>query len=272
MTFESKELSEYSGEPTDLYTFNRDSSYWRYTSADEDKTVGGFIFSSEVMSRSGVERTQDTARNSIIVNTSVDLGFVQQYISAPPSDIVTLTIQRYHETDGDEELAVIWIGRVVNVKFFENKTDIRCEPVFTSIRRPMLRRFYQTTCPHVLYGDSCLLNRNSFVTNATASSVSGLDISSTQIGAFSDGDFTGGFIEFITDENNTDRRFITDHVGDTITINLQIIGFEATDVFKAYLGCDHTLSICTSKFSNELNYGGFPYIPPKNPVDGTTIY
>ena len=48
-------------------------------------------------------------------------------------------------------------------------------------------------------------------------------------------------------------------------------GLKAGDAFEAYPGCDHTLATCAAKFGNQLNYGGFPYIPVKNPFTGDAI-
>ncbi len=33
------------------------------------------------------------------------------------------------------------------------------------------------------------------------------------------------------------------------------------DSFTAYQGCDHTLATCRSKFANEANFRGFPFVP-----------
>jgi uncharacterized phage protein (TIGR02218 family) len=35
----------------------------------------------------------------------------------------------------------------------------------------------------------------------------------------------------------------------------------AGDTFTVYPGCDKTQATCTSKFSNLINFGGFPYVP-----------
>jgi hypothetical protein len=38
-----------------------------------------------------------------------------------------------------------------------------------------------------------------------------------------------------------------------------------------YPGCDHLKATCLAKFDNLPNYGGFPYIPARNPLDGRSI-
>ena len=41
---------------------------------------------------------------------------------------------------------------------------------------------------------------------------------------------------------------------------------QTVDVFA---GCDHSLAICESKFANVINYGGFPFVPIKNPFNSS---
>ena len=44
------------------------------------------------------------------------------------------------------------------------------------------------------------------------------------------------------------------------------------DTIYLYPGCDRTLATCTAKFGNSANFGGFPFIPTKNPFGGSPIY
>jgi hypothetical protein len=38
-----------------------------------------------------------------------------------------------------------------------------------------------------------------------------------------------------------------------------------------YAGCDRTLNTWHNRFSNAANFGGFPWIPQKNPFAGDAI-
>jgi len=40
---------------------------------------------------------------------------------------------------------------------------------------------------------------------------------------------------------------------------------------KIYPGCDRVRATCESKFDNLDNFGGFPWIPTKNPFGGSSI-
>ncbi len=273
MTFAEKEISTFGGEPIDLYTFNRAGMYWRYTSADENKTIGGFIYESIPISVGNYERSQDSAKNPISIKISKESDFVQQFIVAPPSDLIPVTITKYHETDPDLEVIVVWTGRVINVRFLEKEVTVSCEPIFTSIRRPLLRRVYQVACPYILYGISCKLTNTDFSVDGTITTISGLTITASEWGAYDDDYFTGGYIERTgTLGGAIDKRPILTQTGTAITINLQIVGLSVGETITAYPGCNHNLTTCINKFANNLNFGGFPYMPNKNPMDGTPVF
>ena len=36
-----------------------------------------------------------------------------------------------------------------------------------------------------------------------------------------------------------------------------------------FAGYDHSLAICESKSANVINYGGFPFVPIKNPFNSS---
>ena len=190
MTYDARERSLFEAYPVELYLFARGTQYWRYTSADEDKVVDGLTYNSVQIKRGAFEQNQEMSRSNLTLTMDKGIRFLDQFRGSPPTDIVQLTIHRYHEGDG--QIAVPWVGRVVNVKFLEREAEVRLEPVFTSLRRPTLRRMYQTTCPHVLYGAACGKSYTDFRVDATLTGVSGRDLLSPAFSSFADGYFAGG--------------------------------------------------------------------------------
>ena len=269
MTYWDLETSEYSGQPIELYTFTRQGNVWRYTSADEDKTANAFLYLAYPISRSRLEQTQQMSKSPIQLKMSKDVPVLAQYRSTPPSSITTLTIQRYHE--GLASYVTSWMGRITNVKFAEREATVQCESLYTPIRRPILRRRYQTSCPLVLYENGCNVNRASYAVPATLSANNGGTILSGAFAAHPNGYFTGGYVLWQT---NTDVqiRFITGHVADTLTLDLPFGAMPSNADVTAYPGCDHLLQTCHDKYNNEDNYGGQPFYPGKNPFNGTSIF
>lgn len=271
MTYDTQETSLQAGRPVEIYVFARETQVFRYTSADRDVTVGGNLHTATAISRTEIECSQELSRSPITVTVPRDNQAADLYRIVPPSTPLTLAVSQYHEGDG--AVATIWTGRILSVEFAGGKAVIRCEPVFTSIKRNGLRRFYQRQCPHVLYGPACGLNRDSFRLDALADSVSGLVVSVSECAAEVNGFFAGGYFEYLVN-GVYERRFITDHTGASLTCATLPVGVVTNTALRIFRGCDHTLEICASaKFgNNSLNYGGFKWMPLKNPFGNAPIY
>jgi uncharacterized phage protein (TIGR02218 family) len=270
MTYAEREESIYEGNPVELYQFLReDGKVWRYTSADENQTYAGNLYTAIPIQRDEIEASQDIERASLKVEMPSTIDFAQQFISEPPFIRYSLTMWRYHV--GDSQVVSLWIGRVINVLQKESTAEVLCESSQSSLKRTTLRRLYQKSCPHVLYGDNCRVDKSLFETLATVSGVSGLDIISAQYAIVESRYFLGGYVE-ITKNGDLFRRFITNHVGPVITVNLPIYGLSVGDILTSYPGCNHGVLACKVKFNNIENYGGFPWIPDKNPMGTVPIF
>ena len=115
-------------------------------------------------------------------------------------------------------------------------------------------------------------------TELTAVSLSGLDLTSAafsvSINATYDAThFLGGYVE-VSQGGTVSTRGISDHNNGSgiITLTLPLPDLKVGDTVTAYPGCDHDNSTCSGKFANIDNYGGFPFIPEKNPMDGTSVF
>ncbi|MBL4904272.1 MAG: DUF2163 domain-containing protein [Desulfocapsa sp.] len=275
MAFDTIETSEFF-EPIELYEFKRGVFSWFFTSADANVSFAGKTYLAQPISRGQIVSTQDIGKTTLKIKVSRRNIFAIQFIEASPTDIITLTITRIHASDQDP--AVTFKGRVINVGFSENSATITCQPNQSSLRRPGLRRLYQTSCPHVLYGGPCGVLRLDFEVSATLTGVSGLVLTAPEFihlgdGVFNADWFLGGFVE-INNGGIISTRFITDHdnSGGTITLNLTLSNAVVGSIVTVLPGCDHAPATCNNKFSNIESYGGFPFIPQKNPQNGTSIF
>jgi uncharacterized phage protein (TIGR02218 family) len=276
MAFNDIEISEYF-QPVELYRFTRGPNVWLFTSGDTDIVLGADTYVAVAIKRGKIEATQDLGKTSLKITMSRRVSFLTQFIATSPTDIIAVTVTRMHDTD-TAELAVTYSGRVVNVKLTENEGEIVCQPLQTALRRPGLRRVYQSSCPHVLYGNECNLSADVFKVTGVLTDVSGLTITSTAFSvainpAFNATYFVGGYVEFVV-AGATNRRFITGHDNGSgiLTLNLSFVGISVGDTVSVFAGCDHTTTTCNGKFNNIANHGGFPFIPIKNPMDGTPVF
>lgn len=269
MSFLGLELSVFGGKPIELYEFACGTNLWLYTSADEDKTIDNVVYKKASIKRGSLSLSQEQSKNSLTLTIDKDLPVLNQFRVAPPAQEMSLKLKRYHHGDG--QMVTPWVGTVLNVKFNERGAEVKCETVNASLSRPTLRRMYQRSCPHVLYGVDCAVSAPANRVSCKIDSVKGTLVFSPDFLSKPSDYFSGGFIDFNHSGFN-DRRFIVSHSGNQITLNVQMPSLKAGSVIQVYAGCDHTLKTCVEKFNNVENYGGMPFIPDKNPTGGTPIF
>ena len=270
MAYDTLETSIQDAEPIETYTFKANGISYGYTSSDADIQIGSIIHTPAAIKRSVIEQGSEMNRSDIKVSVALDNPVATLFMIQPPSDIVSLTITRIHR--GDTESKVIWVGRVLGVRWTEYYAEMTCEAVFTSLKRPGLRRVYSYNCPHQLYGVGCFVNELSYKVTDDITVVSGSDVTVPAASGFSDGYFDGGFLHWISVSGKVDNRMIITHVGSILTLATPIYGMAPGDTADLYPGCAHDLSTCDTKFSNALNYGGFPYVPDVNPFGGSNVF
>ena len=180
----------------------------------------------------------------------------------------TLVVTVYRHHSGDSEYRVIWKGRVVGCKWTGDSTaTITSDSGYTLLKRAGLRRMYQVSCPHVLYDvNTCRLSESSYVITSTISFISGNELSIRGLSNFGDGYFTGGKLKV-----GNNLMMIVRHVGNSVYMIDALDGADLEDEVNVWPGCDRSMTTCTSKFNNTLNFGGLPYIPTKNPFSGDAL-
>ena len=256
------------GTPFELYSFTQGVENWNYVSGSTPIVYLGKTYIPFPVLRDRIKQSSDVFKDGIKLSFPRGDPFAAQYLGFAPEDPTILTVYRGHYGDLDSEVIVYWKGRVVGAKAFENTVDLQCESIFTSIKRPGLRGRYEYTCRHTLYLKGCNVNRESFVhTGLVTSITSGINVDVQGAGVQPDGYYTGGMLVLPSGA----ARFLTNHVGDTVTLARTMVDLTPGLTVAIYPGCDHLISTCNTKFNNLNNFGGFPFIPSRNPFDGSSI-
>lgn len=157
-----------------------------------------------------------------------------------------------------------FIGRVAEVNISKSLAVFSVNSHLELLNQNMPRNLYQSSCVNTLYDASCTLNRTSFAVSGTvASGSTAISINATLSQAT--GYFDQGIITFTSGANNGISRTVKSYVHGTPSTASLIAPFAATpapgDTFTIYPGCDKTSATCASKFSNLLNFRGFPFVP-----------
>lgn len=268
MSYSSYENSLDAGAPVELYEFVQGLTRWNYVSGADSLTRLGQVYTPMPVTRDRVKQSSDIFKDSLRLSFPRDDPFASQFLGFAPEDVTTVTVMRGHAGDPDEEFIVYWKGRVVGAKAGSNQVDVECESVFTSIKRPGLRARFEYGCRHALYLRGCNVNREIYKTSGAVLSISGgLSVAVAGAALKPTGYFTGGMLV----SQSGASRFIVDHVGDVVTMSRPLVELSGAMDVDLYPGCDHLKETCKNKFSNLPNFGGFPYIPSRNPFDGSSI-
>lgn len=257
----------------DLYRIVMGPTVW--TLAQDQRVVYDVGFGSEVfvktaMGRNTIEQKNEISKAGLEITIPIDHEIAISLLTSYSEQIMGLTVF----TKRGEIVETSWKGRLVSISPGDEKLAMNFESVFTSMRRPGLRARFQRSCRHPVYGRGCNLDRNAFDVAATISAIVGNTLTVPQAALQADGYYSGGMIAAA----DGSLSFVIAHVGTALT--LQRVGYSLISDFSVsgpgtpisiYPGCDHTRATCSAKFGNILNYGGFDWIPRKNPMAGSSI-
>lgn len=272
MTFQAQETSIDQGEPILLFDFSIGTLHFRYTTADRDITWSSNTYASAPINRAAIKQGSEIKQQTLKVTGPRDLGVAALYTTEPPSEALALTITAFHYTDTAAQGVVDWIGRVIACKWVGSNVELSCEPVYTSVQTMGLRRRFQISCPHVLYGLQCTVSAAAHAVAGTVSAVSGFAVAASAWATPPAGLlFVGGFVTWDSGNGYLERRTINSVSGGTLTLDNTPTGVVVGTVVTAYPGCDRSMTNCQA-FSNLINYGGQPYIPSINPMGGDPVY
>lgn len=265
----------------ELYDFARVAQHWRYTSASGTLSVSGADYQNAAIKRGRISEQADPSHNTLDITAPQDLPLLDEYRGNVPNQPINLVL--YRQNVGNGSIATIWSGEIGSVEWGVSTAVIHCLPPLASLRALGLKRNWQRQCPHVLYGaepGGCNASRAAVQVSATITQVTGNVIHAAEFASRPDGWWSGGYIEWPV-ASGTERRFIVDHTGDSVSLLTPAAPLAVGAVVTALPGCDHTLATCASKFTssnpadvdgNSANYGGQPGIPVKDPFGSKPIY
>ena len=263
MTYLAEEGSIESGRPIEVYIFTVGTTIYRFTSAAEEVTVGGNLYSPVTISREAISLGTEDRSSAMVVNVSGDNPVAQLFTRNSPTNKIILEIIRVHFADLTDTRS-IWKGEVAEVQWYKNTAEARimCRPVEGAADAATPRYDSGIQCPYMLYDSFCTVAEASFKFTGTASSVSGnqLVVSGLDGGGRGVGWATAGKIRF-----GSDVRLILEHKAtDTLILGSPFFMSPNGLSVDVFAGCDHTVATCNSKFANLVNFGGRPEVPVKD--------
>lgn len=240
----------------DMFQVVVGSTTYRWTTGDAAVTYLSNTYPPVPGARTDIALSDELGQDGIKITLPVSHALAQLYLTATPDLDSDITLYRQDNSG----TYVAWKGGVGSVTATESEATIEGESLFKQFQRNGLRARYQKNCRHALYSGGCTLVRSAFGVAGTCTAFSGNTITVTEASAQPDGYYLGGMVQ----SSNGKLRTIVGHAGALLTLFWPIPGF-ATGAVTLYPGCDRTLATCKTRFANQANYGGFPWIPSQNP-------
>jgi uncharacterized phage protein (TIGR02218 family) len=138
-----------------------------------------------------------------------------------------------------------------------------CKSKVEDLNIQLPRNILQPTCIWTLFDSGCTLNKASFALHGTVQAGSTVNKLITNL-IQTDTYFDNGQLVFNSGPNAGHVVAVKAYLNASGKVSFFVplpaapgIG----DTFTIYPGCDKTQATCTGKFSNLVNFGGFPYVP-----------
>lgn len=195
-------------------------------------------------------------------------AFINNFILNKNLEIEIFKI--YKNNDNTIKKVKLYRGYAINyeIEIETKKIIIHCSNISNLFNTKRPARKFDSGCNFKLYGQECSAVKNNYLTNINVSNISistdrkTLNVSET----LAVNNFANGILEI----NNAKQSIsIVSNTANQINLLFPIFNdVSEIENIKIYFGCNKTLDSCKNKFNNIENFGGFPFIPAKNPAQG----
>mgnify|MGYP001583304435 CR=1 FL=1 len=257
----------------DLYTFTlSDNTILRFTGADSDLVVDGNLFSSAgphlqrgtTKCQIGVE--VDQLQITFFVNSTVELAGVPltQFTRNGGFDGARVLLERvFMATWGDTSAGTLinFGGRIADITVSRTKVEMSVNSDLELLNIQMPRNIYQVGCVNSLYDEACTLDPALFISAGNTGGGSSSVLITCNLSQ-ANGYFELGTMTYTTGANAGASRTVKRYTVGSLVPSLPFeFAPEAGDLFFAKPGCDKKSATCSGKFSNLVNFRGYPTIP-----------
>lgn len=263
MPFDTQERSVEAGQPIELYDFRIGSDAYLWTTNPVAVTYNSLTYEPMEVAREALQFSSDTRAEALKITVPASTAMVRRYINSVPGQRATLTITRVHRNDGANQLIQMFKGIAQTVGFDLNglSASIAVVPITAELANSIPRFAFSGVCNHVLYDGACTVAQSLFRYQDEVTGVAGDTITVQGLSVKGSGWATGGYIALPSGE----FRQILEHTGDNVRVLLPFPSSPLGLTVEVFAGCDHSINTCSSKFSNVPNFGGFAWVPLRNP-------
>ena len=255
-----------------LYTFTlKDGTVLRWTDAQQPLTVGANTFAvGPVITRDRIRMTTGIEVSSTTMTLfggdgiSINGRTVLQAVNRGDFDDAEVSIDKFLSpswSDTTRGSVNMFSGVVTEADADRAQATLQIKCKLQALTKQFPVNYIIPSCIHTLFDAGCTLNKADYQVSGTvgaAPTVSSFDTDLSQ----ADDYFALGTLLFTSGVNNGIKRTIKSYASGKITLIYPLEAMPAAgDTFNCWPGCDKTQDTCNSKFNNQVNFRGFPYMP-----------
>jgi uncharacterized phage protein (TIGR02218 family) len=152
-------------------------------------------------------------------------------------------------------------GVVRDTKISTNEAKITVVSLSYKFETALPLNAFSPSCSNTLYDTKCGLFQGSHQMSALTGGPGDTNFKFTVYGITAD--YALGTVEFVEGPNLGVKRTIieVDVPSETVTVSQPFPVQPSGEEVRVIKGCDRKLSTCTTRFANQLNFRGFPYVP-----------
>lgn len=272
MTYSDRQNSRYSQKPVRLYLFYGSDNFgpFAYTDSESAITRSGQTYTPWVISSNDITQSGTLDKTDTTISLALGSALDAEYMGYPPSQVVNISV--FEGTEGDDptttNFPAIWVGRVTGASPAGRELKINAIPAIATMRRIALRRNYQLTCPHALYGPKCQASEVAATVSKSVLDVTGprATVNTPLADRLK---FHGGMLKWTNAAGRAEVRTIlsVSDSGSVITVRGHLTTLAAGTAVSVVKGCNRIWNEdCTLVHNNVVNFGGQPFIPLENPM------
>ncbi len=252
---------------------DRAGNAYRATQHDRALTIttsdfGGVYEPFRAISASSVRSNPDMAVDNLNVETFADIyGITRADIEGGLFDGVRFTIFACDWQNPDAGQVILRSGTVGElIVEREGRLSIELRGLAQALQQNIVRT-YGPSCDADLGDTRCGVDLAALAQTVTVTSVQDVRRAFTASAfAGTAGEYLYGVVEFLSGANTGVRREIRSAAAGGVFTFVEPVGdnIEVGDSVEIRPGCDKTFATCRDRYTNSINYRGFPYVPGRD--------
>lgn len=270
--------------PIEIYEFSYGTRSWRYCTGGENVVIAGRYCQARSIRRKAFTRTDNVLKGGLKVQVEIESHIGQLALDNLNEHVLHFKLYR-GDLSHPEERHLMYVGKMVSYNLDELSVELDIEPP-TSIGNHLgFTPKYQRMCRHRLYTRACGMKKLDWTFKFTVPAMfnpekpTQIPIFRSYTGIYDDGlhFYRNASVLYNGQYRNvlkTTVLYKTFGVGTTyeLTLSSPIEGLDVGEEFELIYGCTQTRAHCHDVFGNVDNYGGFDFIPTKNPFAGVRVW